>query len=51
MQCARGACAVYFRNRGAPTYRKHASACSPAPAALTILKLGKDVFLLSASST
>ena len=30
-QCARGGCAFYFRNRGAPTNRALASACSPRP--------------------
>ena len=36
-QCARGGCAFYFRNRGAPTNRALASACSPTPATQTIL--------------
>ena len=31
IRCARGGCAFYFRNRGAPTNRALASACSPAP--------------------
>ena len=35
-QCARGGCAFYFRNRGAPTNRALASACSPAPTTPTI---------------
>ena len=39
-QCARGGCANYFRNRGAPTNRALASACSPAPTTPTILNLG-----------
>ena len=30
-QCARGGCPFDFRNRGAPTNRALASACSPAP--------------------
>ena len=38
-QCARGGCAFYFRNRGAPTNRALASACSPAPTTPTILKV------------
>ena len=33
-QCARGGCTFYFRNRGAPTNRALASACSPAPSQL-----------------
>ena len=36
-QGARGGCAFYFRNRGAPTNRALASACSPAPTTPTIL--------------
>ena len=36
-QCARGGCAFDFRNRGAPTNRALASACSPAPTTPTIL--------------
>ena len=56
-QCARGGCAFYFRNRGAPANRALASACSPAPTTPTIL-LGfrvhpptpsRGAFLLSAS--
>ena len=36
-QCARGGCAFYFRNGGAPTNCALASACSPAPTTPTIL--------------
>ena len=36
-QCACGGCAFYFRNRGAPTNRALASACSPTPTTQTIL--------------
>ena len=39
-QCARGGCAFYFRNRGAPTNRALASACSPAPTTPNYSQLG-----------
>ena len=39
-QCARGGCAFYFRNRGAPTNRALVSAISPAPTTPTILNWG-----------
>ena len=37
IQCACSGCAFCFRNRGAPTYRTLASACSPAPTTPSIL--------------
>ena len=58
-QCARGGCAFYFRNRGAPTNRALASARSPAPNHPNYSQLGfrvpprkaplKGAFLLLAS--